>query len=84
VEEGIRRSLRYARQHTDEVLDYCRRHSQEMDEKVMKSHIDLYVNDFSLDLGGEGLAAVCRLFAEAEARGLFPPSDRPLLAEEMG
>lgn len=84
VEEGIRQSLRYARQHADEVLDYCRRHSQEMDEKVMKSHIDLYVNDFSLDLGEEGLAAVRRLFAEAEARGLFPPSDRPLLAEEMG
>lgn len=81
VETGIRDSLHYARAHTPEVMEYCRRHSQEMDEQVMKSHIDLYVNDFSLDLGQEGLAAVRRLFAEAEARGVFPHSDKPLLVE---
>jgi 1,4-dihydroxy-6-naphthoate synthase len=82
VEEGIRKSLEYARTHTDEVMDYCRQHSQEMDTAVMQSHIDLYVNDFSLDLGKEGLAAVRRLFAEAEARGVFPRSNIPLLAGE--
>ncbi|HET6363457.1 MAG: menaquinone biosynthesis family protein [Nitrospirota bacterium] len=83
VEEGIRESLRYASAHPDEVMSYCRRFSQEMDEKVMRSHIDLYVNAFSLDLAWEGLLAVRRLFAEAEARGIFPSSDKPLLAEEV-
>lgn len=83
VETAVRESLRYARQHTAEVMDYCKAHSQEMDEPVMKSHIGLYVNDFSFDLGGEGLGAVRRLFAEAEARGIFPPSDKTLLVEEM-
>jgi 5,8-dihydroxy-2-naphthoate synthase len=82
VETGIRDSLHYANSHPDEVLDYCRQHSQEMEDEVMKSHIDLYVNDFSLDLGQEGLAAVRRLFEEAEARGVFPHSDMPLLAGE--
>jgi 1,4-dihydroxy-6-naphthoate synthase len=82
VEEGIRKSLEYARTNTNEVMDYCRQHSQEMDLVVMRSHIDLYVNDFSLDLGVEGLTAVRRLFAEAEARGVFPRSDMPLLAGE--
>lgn len=82
VEEGIRSSLQYARTHTDEVMDYCRQHSQEMDEVVMKSHIDLYVNDFSLNLGQEGLKAVWKLFAEAEARGVFPRSFKPLMAED--
>jgi 1,4-dihydroxy-6-naphthoate synthase len=82
VEEGIRQSLRYARLHSSEVMEYCRQHSQEMDEKVMKDHIDLYVNDFSLDLGQEGLSAVRRLFDDAEARGLFPRSTKGLLAEE--
>jgi len=82
VEEAIRESLRYARSHPDEVLAYCKQHSQEMDEKVMMSHISLYVNDFTRDLGSEGIAAVRRLFAEAEERGLFPPSDKPLLAGE--
>lgn len=79
VEEGIRESLRYARSHPAEVMDYCRQHSQEMEEQVMKSHINLYVNDFSMDLGQEGIAAVQRLFAEAGARGIFPASGRPLL-----
>lgn len=83
VEEGIRESIRYAGVHPDEVMGYCRRYSQEMDEKVMRSHIDLYVNTFSLDLAREGLSAVRRLFAEAEARGIFPSADKPLLAEEM-
>lgn len=82
VEEGIRKSLEYARTHTDEVLGYCRQHSQEMDQRVMKDHIDLYVNDFTYDLGQEGLRAVRRLFAEAEARGVFPRSIELLLAEE--
>lgn len=80
VEAGIRESLLYARSHTTEVVDYCRQHSQEMDEEVMKSHIELYVNDFSLDLGREGFAAVQRLFTEAEARGIVPRSGKELLA----
>ncbi len=83
VETGIRESLHYAHTHPDEVLEYCKQHSQEMDETVMKSHIDLYVNDFSLDLGKEGLTAVRRLFTEAEVHGVFLRSDRPLLAEEQ-
>lgn len=80
VEEAIRESLRYARAHPAEVLAYVKEHSQEMDESVMKSHIALYVNDFSLDLGEEGAAAVQRLFAEAEQRDIFPASERPLFA----
>jgi 1,4-dihydroxy-6-naphthoate synthase len=80
VEQAIRESLLYARSHQDEVLAYVKEHSQEMDESVMMSHIDLYVNDFSLDLGDEGVRAVQRLFAEAEQRGIFPPSDMPLFA----
>jgi 1,4-dihydroxy-6-naphthoate synthase len=35
-----------------------REHAQEMSEDVMRKHINLYVNDYSLDLGEEGLRAV--------------------------
>ncbi len=82
VEAGIRESLQYAYAHPDEVLDYCRQHSQEMDRMIMRSHIDLYVNNFSIDLGEEGLMAVRRLFAEAEKRSLFPSSNKALLVGE--
>jgi 1,4-dihydroxy-6-naphthoate synthase len=82
VERGIRESLQYAGANTHEVMEYCAKHSQEMDRQVMSGHIDLYVNDFSLDLGDEGLASIRRLFLEAETRGIFPRSEKPLLAEE--
>jgi 1,4-dihydroxy-6-naphthoate synthase len=82
VEEAIRESLQYARAHPAEVLAYVKEHSQEMDESVMMSHINLYVNDFSLNLGNEGIAAVQRLFAEADKRGILPPSGKPLFADE--
>lgn len=82
VEAALRESLHYARSHSDEVMEYCKQHSQEMDRGVMQSHIDLYVNDFSLDLGDEGLAAVRRLLSEAEKLGIFPYSDKPLLIED--
>jgi 1,4-dihydroxy-6-naphthoate synthase len=81
VEKAIRESLRYAREHEDEVLAYCRLHSQEMDATVMRSHIGLYVNDFTRDLGDEGAAAIHRLFREAEEQGIIPPFAGPLFAD---
>lgn len=81
IEEGIRESIRYARANEQEVVDYCRKHSQEMDNTVMLQHIGLYVNEFSLDLGPTGIAAVRRLFDEAEQRGIFPRSNGPLFVE---
>jgi 1,4-dihydroxy-6-naphthoate synthase len=50
----------------------CRAHAQSMAEDVLRSHIDLYVNDFSLDLGPEGEEAV-RFFLERQ-REFRPPA----------
>jgi 1,4-dihydroxy-6-naphthoate synthase len=82
IEAGIRNSLQYALANVAEVMKYCRRYSQEMDEQVMKKHIQLYVNDFSLDLGEAGIGAVRRLLREAEERNIFPGSGLALLAED--
>jgi 1,4-dihydroxy-6-naphthoate synthase len=54
----IRRSLEYAFGKYPFISDYVKQHSQEMDETVMRQHIDLYVNHYSLDLGDEGRKAV--------------------------
>ncbi|WP_143304956.1 1,4-dihydroxy-6-naphthoate synthase [Chitinophaga vietnamensis] len=62
----IHDSLQHAYQHYPQLSDYVKSHAQEMDEQVMRQHIDLYVNDFSLDLGQEGKAAVDALMAAAE------------------
>ncbi|MDH3454490.1 MAG: 1,4-dihydroxy-6-naphthoate synthase [Desulfuromonadales bacterium] len=78
VDRAIRASLEYARQHPQEPRDYIKAHAQELDDAVIDAHINLYVNDFSLELGDEGMAAVATLLARAEARGLIPKSKEPL------
>ncbi len=80
LDAALRQSLDYARAHPEEPRGYIRRHAQELSEAVTEQHIELYVNDFSRDLGAEGVQAVETLLARAEARGLIPPCDLPLFA----
>jgi len=54
----IRKSLEYAFSNYPTLPPYVTEHAQEMDEQVMRQHIDLYVNDYSLSLGSEGEKAV--------------------------
>jgi 1,4-dihydroxy-6-naphthoate synthase len=58
VDALIKKSLEYAFVHYPLITDYVKLHSQEMSESVMRQHIDLYVNNYSLQLGNEGRAAV--------------------------
>ncbi|WP_027482791.1 menaquinone biosynthesis family protein [Deinococcus pimensis] len=78
LQDAVRASLEYARAHPDEPRDYIRRHALEMSDEVMQAHIDLYVNDFSLDVGEEGEEAVRALRERAERAGVVLPSDLPL------
>ncbi|HSN50369.1 MAG TPA: 1,4-dihydroxy-6-naphthoate synthase [Bacteroidales bacterium] len=57
----MHRSVVYAREHPEETMDFVRSNAQEMDEEVMKKHIRLYVNDFTVDLGKEGREAIAKL-----------------------
>ena len=74
VNRVIRRSVEYAFAHRTASLDYVRAHAQEMSEDVMYRHIDLYVNEYSVDLGKEGRRAVELLFERAAATGIIPPA----------
>jgi len=78
VNRVIRRSVEYAFAHRGASLPYVREHAQEMSEDVMYKHIDLYVNEFSVDLGAEGRRAVQTLFDRAVAVGVIPASGDPL------
>ena len=78
VNNALRASIEYARQHPNAALPYIRAHSQEMSDEVCAAHIGLYVNDFSLDLGDEGKAAVTALLDRASAAGLVPSSAKGL------
>ncbi len=61
VEGLIKKSIEYAFANYPEINDYIRKYSQEMSEDVMRKHIDLYVNNYSLELGDSGEKAVLKL-----------------------
>jgi 1,4-dihydroxy-6-naphthoate synthase len=58
VDRLIRDSVAFAEAYYPDLSDYVIRHAQEMQESVMRQHIDLYVNQYSLSLGDEGRRAV--------------------------
>ena len=68
----IKRSIEYAYENPASSLEYIRQYAQEMDAEVMKKHIDLYVNNYSLDLGEKGKQAIKKLYSEASAKKLIP------------
>lgn len=62
VDALIKQSVQYAFENNYEKLsDYVKINAQEMDEIVMRQHIDLYVNNYSLALGNDGKRAVDKL-----------------------
>lgn len=78
VDQAIRSSLDFARQNPQLPRNYIKKHSQELSDMVIDAHIELYVNDFSLNLGEQGVAAVEVLMTRAEERGLISKSAEPL------
>jgi 1,4-dihydroxy-6-naphthoate synthase len=70
----MRRSVEYAFAHPDASGPFVRQHAQEMSEAVMRQHIDLYVNEYSVALGAEGRRAVEVLFERAAAVGITRPA----------
>ena len=62
VNELIRKSLEYAFSNYPLITNYVKQQSQEMNEEVMRQHIDLYVNNYSIDLGIEGKKSINTLF----------------------
>ncbi|MDF1580730.1 MAG: 1,4-dihydroxy-6-naphthoate synthase [Desulfuromonadales bacterium] len=80
VDRAIRTSIGYAYAHPHAPRSYIKRHAQELSDAVIDSHIALYVNDFSFDLGGAGILAVTELFRRAEERGIVPGCTLSLFA----
>lgn len=77
IDATIRESLAYAHEHGEAVAPYVREHAFEMNEDVMRAHIDLYVNAYSRDLGDDGLAAIGNLFELASSAQLIPSGVAP-------
>lgn len=58
----IKKSIEYSFGNYPAISDFVKQHSQTMSEDVMRQHIELYVNNFSLTLGDEGKKAIIVLY----------------------
>jgi 1,4-dihydroxy-6-naphthoate synthase len=65
-------SVEYAWAHPEASREYVLQHAQEMDPQVAQAHIDLYVNEYTADLGESGYAAITNLLQRASHEGLIP------------
>jgi 1,4-dihydroxy-6-naphthoate synthase len=82
VQSQIRKSIEFAHLNPSQAGNYIKLHAQELSDDVISQHINLYVNEFSLDMGKEGETAIETLFAKARERGILPDSDKSLFACE--
>lgn len=74
INSVVRRSVEYAFTHRDEPTYYMKQHSQELKDEVIEQHINLYVNDYSIDIGEDGVSAVKELMRRAEEEGIIKKS----------
>jgi len=74
INSVVRRSVEYAFTHRDEPTYYMKQHSQELKDEVIEQHINLYVNDYSIDIGEDGVSAVKELMRRAEEKGIIKKS----------
>lgn len=70
VQQVIHESLLFARADPHAALPTMRAHAQEFDDHVLMQHVDLYVNDWTVDLGAVGSSALAELSARAASVGL--------------
>lgn len=80
LQDAIRRSIEWGRAHREACLPTMRQHAQELAEPVLWAHVDLYVNERTLDLGAEGRAALAALSERARERGLLEGAGAAALA----
>lgn len=71
VADALARSVKYAFDNPDSSKSFIAQHAQELDESVVRQHIQLYVNNYSYSLGNEGRQAIQLLYREAAQLGVI-------------
>lgn len=71
IDSCLKESIHYAFSHKEAPMDYIREHSQELEGDIIRKHVKLYVNSFTLDLAEEGIKAVRHMLKMGYDKGLF-------------
>jgi len=72
IEKLIKESIQYSWDRYPELSAFIKEHAQEMEESVMRKHINLYVNQYTSSLGKDGRKAIDILFRLAKDNDLIP------------
>jgi 1,4-dihydroxy-6-naphthoate synthase len=82
VERAVWASVAAAQSHPLDSREYVAANAQEMDPTVCQSHIDLYVNEYTLDYGADGAEAIKHLLGSAGEIGVVPPTTRGIFWDD--
>ncbi|HET8963082.1 MAG TPA: 1,4-dihydroxy-6-naphthoate synthase [Chitinophagales bacterium] len=74
----LRKSVEYALENPNQSLQYVKQYAQEMEDEVIRKHIALYVNKFTVDLGKVGLLAVEKLFKIGKEKNIISDMQFPI------
>ena len=80
IDRVLKRSVEFAMKNPDQTLDFVSQYAQEMEPKVMFQHINLYVNNFTVDLGKTGKRAILKLFETANRKGIIQTNGHNIFA----
>ena len=83
INRVLRRSIEFALKNPKSSLDYIRKHASAMDEQTIYKHINLYVNDYSIDLGKKGKLAIKTLYEKAQELHLIPEINKQIFIESV-
>ncbi len=78
VQQVVRDSIEYAQAHRDETVSTMRRYAQELSDDVIFAHVDLYVNEWTRELGETGRTALHKLYERAQQADILPSGLRRL------
>ena len=78
IDEIVRKSVAYAFDHPKSALPFIEQHAQEMDPEVMYQHINLYVNEYSKNLGPSGKLAIESLFKYVDKEAVYHDTQCPI------
>ena len=72
ISKALRDSIRYALEHREQALEYAMQFARDLDAALASRFVSMYVNDRTLDYGGDGREAIRKLLALGYERGIIP------------
>ncbi|MCO8122694.1 1,4-dihydroxy-6-naphthoate synthase [Stieleria sp. TO1_6] len=72
VQTVVRESLEYSLADPDRALPTMRQYAQEFNDDVLMQHVELYVNEWTIDLGAVGADALHHLNEKAKGADVIP------------